>query len=88
MEDLLARSEAQRRFVMIVLEAFALLALTLAVIGLYGVLAGSVTERKREIGVRAALGASRESILTLVVRRENHDRCRFRGRPGGGASRE
>ena len=68
MEDLVARSEAQRRFVLIVLEAFALLALTLAGIGLYGVLSGSVTERMREMGVRAALGASPESILALVVR--------------------
>ncbi|MEE8519444.1 MAG: ABC transporter permease, partial [Dehalococcoidia bacterium] len=68
MDDLVARSEAQRHFVLIVLEVFALLALTLAGIGLYGVLSGSVTERMREMGVRAALGASPESILALVVR--------------------
>lgn len=68
MDDLVARSEAVRRFVLVVLEAFALLALTLAGIGLYGVVSGSVTERLPEIGVRAALGASRESIVALVVR--------------------
>jgi len=68
MERLVARSEAQRRFVVIVLLAFALSALTLAVVGLYGVLSGSVTERMREMAVRAALGASRESIVALVVR--------------------
>lgn len=68
MEDMVARSEAQRRFVLIVLVAFALSALTLAGVGLYGVLSGSVVERRREMGVRAALGASRQSILALVVR--------------------
>lgn len=68
MDDLLASSEAQRRFALILFEAFALVALVLAATGMYGVLAGSVTERMREIGIRAALGASRGDILALVVR--------------------
>ena len=68
MESLLAASEAQRRFALILFEAFALVALLLAATGMYGVLAGSVTERMREIGIRAALGASRRNILGLVVR--------------------
>jgi putative ABC transport system permease protein len=68
MEQLVATSEAQRRFAMIVFEAFALVALVLAASGLYGVLSGSVNERMREIGVRSALGASRANILTLVLR--------------------
>jgi ABC-type antimicrobial peptide transport system permease subunit len=58
----------QRRFVLILFEAFGLVALLLASIGIYGILAGSVTERTREIGVRAALGATRADILALVLR--------------------
>ncbi len=68
MDSLLARSEAQRHFVLILFEAFGLVALVLAATGLYGVLAGSVAERTREIGVRTALGASRGRIVALVVR--------------------
>ncbi|HVT59552.1 MAG TPA: ABC transporter permease [Thermoanaerobaculia bacterium] len=68
MDDLLAASAAERRFALILFEAFALAALVLAAAGIYGVLAGSVAERRREIGVRSALGASRGSILALVVR--------------------
>jgi putative ABC transport system permease protein len=68
MGELLAASAAERRFALILFEAFALAALVLAAAGIYGVLSGSVAERTREIGVRAALGASRGSILALVVR--------------------
>ena len=68
MDSLLASSEAQRRFVLILFEAFGLAALVLAVTGIYGVLSGSVTERMREIGVRSALGANRRDILALVIR--------------------
>jgi putative ABC transport system permease protein len=68
MDDLVAASAAERRFALILFEAFALVALVLAATGIYGVMSGSVTERTREIGVRSALGASRRDILVLVVR--------------------
>ncbi len=68
MDALVARSEAQRRFVLTVFEAFGLAALALAAIGVFGMMSGSVTERMRELGVRAALGASRGRLLVLVLR--------------------
>jgi putative ABC transport system permease protein len=68
MNDLVTGSEAERRFALVLLQSFALVALVLAAIGIYGVVSGSVTERVREIGVRAALGAPRTGILSLVIR--------------------
>jgi putative ABC transport system permease protein len=68
MDDLVAASAAARRFALTLFEAFALAAFALAGLGLYGVLAGSVTERSREIAIRSALGASRSTVLGLVVR--------------------
>ena len=68
MEDLLATTLAPRRLVVFLLGAFALLALVLGAIGVYSVLAYSVTERKHEIGIRMALGAQQSSILKLVMK--------------------
>jgi putative ABC transport system permease protein len=68
MESMVAASAAQRRFALTLFEAFALAALLLAGIGIFGILSGSVSERIREIGVRSALGASRGDILVLVIR--------------------
>ena len=68
MDQLLATSQANRRFALVLFEAFGVVALLLAAVGIFGVLSGGVTERLREIGVRSALGASSADILTLVVR--------------------
>ena len=68
MAHLVEISEAERRFVLILFATFGIVALMLAAVGIYGVLSGSVNERMREIGVRAALGASRRQILTLILR--------------------
>ena len=68
MDDLLAASEAERRFALILFETFGLAALALAGAGIYGVISYSVTERTREIGVRLALGAERRNVLSLILR--------------------
>lgn len=67
MDDLVAVSEAERHFVLRLFEIFGCVALTLAAVGIYGILSGSVTERTREIGVRTALGATRGDIMSLVL---------------------
>ena len=68
MEDVVSASLAQRRFATQVVGLFGVLALFLAGIGIYGVMAYSVTQRTREIGIRLALGASSGSILSWLLK--------------------
>jgi putative ABC transport system permease protein len=68
METRLQASAADRRFALLLFEAFGITALLLAAVGTYSLLSGSVTERTREIGVRSALGATRSHIVALVLR--------------------
>jgi putative ABC transport system permease protein len=67
MEQLAAESTALRRVSLQLLAAFAVLALVLAGVGTYGVMAYSVTLRFQEIGVRMALGAGRAAILRMIL---------------------
>jgi len=68
MEERLDRSLVQRRVPMVIAMAFGVVALFLAAIGVYGVLAAQVTERRREIGIRMALGSSASDVFRLVMR--------------------
>jgi predicted permease len=71
MEHRMSRQVEERRFLMWMASAFGLLSLLIAVLGTYGLLAYEISLREKEIGIRIALGSSREGVMSLLLREES-----------------
>jgi ABC-type antimicrobial peptide transport system permease subunit len=69
MGDLVSEASARRRFQTCLLTVFAAIALFLALVGLYGLMAYSVSRRTRELGIRMALGAQRTDVMLLILKK-------------------
>jgi putative ABC transport system permease protein len=67
-EDYVAYSQSARRFTLLLLALFGVVAMTLAVIGIYGVISYTVSLRTRELGIRMALGADRLDVVEMILR--------------------
>ncbi len=67
MRQLISSSVAERRFTLMLIAAFAVIALLMSAIGIYGVMSYAVTQRKQELGIRIALGAQTSDVLKLVI---------------------
>jgi putative ABC transport system permease protein len=66
--DTLVQSVGERRFAMLVIGAFGMVTIVLALVGIHGVVSYTTAQRTREIGIRVALGASRQSVVQMIVR--------------------
>ena len=93
MEQFASRAVAQPRLYLVLLGVFAIAALVLAAVGIYGVMAQNVAARSREIGIRLALGATRRDVVTMVIGAAGHlaiaglGRARHRAPGASGDSR-
>jgi putative ABC transport system permease protein len=78
MEEVLSGSLERRRFILFLLATFAAIALLLSLIGIYGVVAYSISQRTQEFGVRLALGAQHHEVVAMVIPMSNPSMASFK----------